>query len=386
MSHSKIGASTCERWWNCPGSVKLVESVPEQPQSPYAAEGTAAHALGEMCLSKGETDAFLYVGQEIEKHEVTEDMAEAVQVYLDTIYGDMKRLKLSPDDLEIEHKFHLPEIHPNAFGTNDANLRRFMKHLIVYDYKHGAGVAVDAEDNKQGLYYALGAAAEGDYETIEIVIIQPRAMHKDGPVRRWSITKAELEEFAVELKSKAEATFNPSAPLCSGAWCHKTFCPALSVCPAARKNLEVAAMASFEQKTLNLPAPESLTPLQLRRLLDAAPLLDAWIKGIEAHALALAMRGEEVVDYKLVRKRSNRKWADESVVAKTLEENNLSGVEIYKKKLIGIGEAEKLFNKKLVDKLTIKPGAGCVLVPVDDPREAVNPTGLEVFKNDDLFS
>lgn len=226
-THSKIGASSCERWWNCPGSVALIDTLPPQPTSEYATEGTAAHKLAEICLTKG-LIAEQMVGQTIPAENgtvrvVTEEMAEAVQVYLDVIRTDMKKYKVHPSDLSIEHRFHLVHIDKDAYGTNDASLKVAFTKVIVYDYKHGAGVAVDAEDNKQGLFYAEGAAHGEEIDEVEIVIVQPRAIHKDGPIRRWTVSKGNLADFAVLLKAKAAATKDPNAPRRCGDWCRKTF-------------------------------------------------------------------------------------------------------------------------------------------------------------------
>jgi hypothetical protein len=44
MQHSKIvGGSTAKRVIACPGSVALVDTMPPQPSSSYADEGTLLH-------------------------------------------------------------------------------------------------------------------------------------------------------------------------------------------------------------------------------------------------------------------------------------------------------------------------------------------------------
>lgn len=383
-AHSKIGASTCERWWNCPGSVALLETLPPQPQSPYASEGTAAHELAEKCLREG-LDAESCVGQFAKNgYEWTDEMAEAVQVYLDAVREDMVKYNLTEDDLQIEHRFHLVDVDSNAFGTNDANLQVFLTRVIVYDYKHGQGTVVEAEDNRQGLYYALGASLNGDYDEIEIVIVQPRAVHRDGPVRRWVITKEQLDAFREELKDRIAETRRPEARLNAGPWCKKTFCSAAAICPAVRKQITNAAGNIFETtkiEEIKLPEPSRLTPLHLRQVLDLAPLLDNWIAAVQTHALSLAMRGEKVLDYKLVRKKSNRKWSDEAVVETTLAAKY--GDKMYTQKLKSPAQMEKALGKigkEVVAPLTVKPLGGLVLVPNTDPREEVTPNPAEVFE------
>lgn len=379
--HSKIGASSCERWWNCPGSVALVASCPPQPESPYAAEGTAAHAMAERCL-KYNMDATDCVGKD--RADFTEEMAEAVQVYLDVIRADMAKYKVHVSDLAIEHRFHLVHIDENAYGTNDANLKVAFTKIIVYDYKHGAGVAVDAEDNKQGLYYAIGAAYGEEIDEIEVVIVQPRAIHKDGPVRRWTVSKADLNDFAEAMKERIAATKDPIAAVKAGDWCKKTFCPAMAICPAIRGRVEQDAMVVFTDKPLKtLPKPEELTPLMLRRLLEGMPLIEEWLKAVFAYAQQKANNGEQVYGFKLVRGREgNRKWKDESEVKKQFGEKCLEASVMSPTKF------EKELGKKdfaaFAAAVVTRSEGKIILVPLDDPREEVNANITQVFETEQL--
>lgn len=385
-THSKIGASTCERWWNCPGSVALVESCPPQATSPYAAEGTSAHEMAERCL-KYNMDAIDCVGKD--RAEFTEEMAEAVQIYLNVIRADMAQYKVHPDDLQIEHKFHLTHIDTNAFGTNDANLKVAFTKIIVYDYKHGAGVAVGAEDNRQGLYYAVGAAYGEEMDEVEIVIVQPRAIHKDGPIRRWTVSKAELDEFAEALKERIEATRDPTAACKAGPWCKKTFCPAMAICPAIRGRVERDAMVVFNEKPLKtLPRPEEITPLTLRRLLDGMPLIEEWLKAVWAYAEQKANNGEKIHGYKLVRGREgNREWIEnaEGKLIIFMSEKKID-VDIYKSELLSPAQMEKLGKdfKKWASNLTTRSEGKIIMVPEDDPREEVNANITRVFEQEQL--
>jgi hypothetical protein len=51
-THSPYGPSSAARWIACPGSVQAQEGIPDT-ESPYAAEGHAAHALAEKALKTG---------------------------------------------------------------------------------------------------------------------------------------------------------------------------------------------------------------------------------------------------------------------------------------------------------------------------------------------
>lgn len=380
-AHSSIGASTCERWWNCPGSVALIATLPPAPESAYAAEGTAAHELAELSL-RTHTAPMDQVGNfSKEGVEFTEEMAEHVETYIQVIYEDMRKYALSNKDLQIEQKFHLTHIDKDAYGTNDANLRKFLTKIIVYDLKYGVGTVVEVEENKQGLYYASGAAIQGDYDEIEIVIVQPRAIHRDGPVRRWIISRADLDKFEAELKGAIANTRTADAPLRCGQWCQKTFCPALATCPEVKKQVQQAAMVVFDDKPVAMPDPASLTPLELRRVMDATPLIDAFLKAVQGHALAIAMRGESVFGYKLVRgKEGNRKWYDEEAVAATLG-LKFTEEQIFDRKLKSPAQFEKLGKaaKAIVSPLVVRSEGRIMLVTDDDPREEVTVDATKVF-------
>lgn len=384
--HSGLGASTAERWMACPGSPKLCLSAPPQKPSIYAAEGTAAHKLAELCLSKkdimtGSTPQE-YIGQEIQGFTVTEEMAEAVSVYVNTIRKDQKEIN---GTLLIEKRFDLSSIFRGMFGTNDAVCYAQFSKLIVYDYKHGQGVAVDVVDNPQLLYYALGAYIEFgsayDFSEIELVIVQPRADHVDGPVRRWTIPIEVVTAFADTLRRAAEATMKPDAPLKAGTHCK--WCPALPICPEAARLVQETAVADFSKADKELPDPAKLTPAQLKKVLDLAGFFDDWIKAVENYAEEQVKAGFKIEGYKLVRKKSNRKWISEDEAIKTLKPK-YGDIIFSQPELLSPAQVEKAIGKKegghiIVETLSETPDTGVVLVPITDKRPEVDPPALTDF-------
>lgn len=367
----------------CPGSPALSEKAPPEKPSIYAAEGTAAHRLAEVCL-KTDNHAARYLGTDVDNFEVTEEMAEAVQVYLDTVRADIA--KLPGSQVVIEQAFDLSEIYMGLFGTNDAAVFQMFGKLIVYDYKHGAGYPVDVVDNKQLLYYALGAILKlkGDFEEVELVIVQPRCMHRDGHVRRWSVDVPYIMEFARELEAAARRTQEPAAPLKAGTHC--TWCPAKPICPAlATLALETAAM-DFPPEPApapRFPDPARLAPAQIQKALELAGVIDDWIRSVEAYAEESARRGVQIPGFKLVKKRANRQWVDEAKVIETLAEY---GDAIYEPKFLkSPAQVEKVIGKEnllLVETLTATPNTGVVLVPECDKRKAEVPDMIADFKDE----
>ncbi len=246
INHSKIGASGAHRFWECEGCVALSERAKREGNmketSHFAMEGTAAHLLAETCF-KTKDIADGYVGSIIEVEDqlikVSQGMADAVQVYLDFVRNI---LSLNPSAVwGYEKEFKLSDVDEEAYGVNDAYiLLPELKKLFVIDYKHGKGVSVEVKDNKQLLYYALGALqgngfnhTKKEIETIDIVIVQPRKKHKDGVIRSATYELEELIEFKWELIGKILATKKPVLELKAGSWCK--FCPAILICEIAEK-------------------------------------------------------------------------------------------------------------------------------------------------------
>ena len=275
-AHSKFGGSIASRYLNCAGSVALCDTVPKPPSSKYAAEGTAAHALAEYCLLNGEREADLHVDEafphgpefEMQRFVVTPEMAAAVQVYLDCVYAE---LDAAPDaELYVEQKFvfDLSNAEPGeVYGANDALVYTpSTGRLLVYDYKHGAGVSVSVENSAQLKFYAAGAAlSKPDWPVshVELVIVQPRsrdAEDNNGGVKRWIMDPLELIEFPAEIDAAVAAAKAPNPPLKPGSWCR--WCPAAAVCPARERDaiqaatLDYAGIGDLSPKML--PEPPTL--------------------------------------------------------------------------------------------------------------------------------
>jgi hypothetical protein len=359
----------------CPGSIRLSKNLPDK-SSVYAQEGTAAHELAERCLREN-ADADAYLGDDIDvagtSYEVTEEMAEAVQLYLDTVRAELMRNDGPNGELLIEHRFDLSDLYPGMFGTNDAAVYHEQHgRLVIFDYKHGRGHAVEAFENPQLLYYGYGAASTiysgKPLREIELVIVQPRAPHKDGPVRRWVLPAMDLLDWSADLLVAAEATENPTAPLVSGDHCQ--FCKAAAICPQLREDSIAAAKTEFTDKATEL------SPEQLRGILDKADMIEDWLHAVRAHALTVLEGGGSVPGYKLVEKRAFRKWRGEFPEADLLR-LGFHRQALYTEKPLSPAQLEKKLAKPLRDRLaelTVKESSGYTLAAESDGRPAKTAT------------
>jgi hypothetical protein len=274
-----------------------------------------------------------------------------------------------------------------------------MKRLRVIDYKHGAGIPVEVENNPQLMYYALGAIQHvctkhkidylsvlgwgSVFKEVEIVVFQPRCRHKAGIMRKWVVPAKTLDAFAVELAKAAAATRAKDAPFKTGDHCR--FCPALGICPTFNSATMAMAKVDFaavsHPTNLNLPAPEELSKAEIVKILDFSELVSEFFKRVEGHALHMLEHGEDLAGYKLVKKKANRQWRDEDSAKETLS-LYVKDDDMYEKKFLSPAKAEKLLSKqekKIIETLTIKPDTGNTIAPDYDPREAVAGSAVNDF-------
>lgn len=412
VAHAKLGASGAYRWMTCPGSIKLSEGMPNE-SSVYAQHGSAAHALCEFLLENRNENGEDYLGHFIngegdffkpgdeaktdDAFEIDQEMVDSVNIYLEAVLDEYDENILVQDTfLYVEESFDLSFIRPNMFGTNDASVFVPREFLTVSDFKYGRGKVVEAENNEQGMYYALGALHKlcwneelGDYDPdilpreVVIQIIQPRAHHPDGPVRSWTVPVEKIiKDFAEELREAADRTTMPNAELRAGDHCF--FCPAKAICPEIKEEAERALQTDFDDidEELTDEELEDMGKEKARAISEDAeaigeamrviPLMDAYIKAVEGYALNLAKGGEKVPGQKLVRKGTRRKWTDPEAAQKELAKHLKPDQYMDEPKLLSFTKIEKLKGmKSVVADLVHAPEGGLTLAPISDKREEV---------------
>lgn len=371
-AHAKLSASGSAKWSLCPGSVFAEKDYPNTT-SPFAEEGTSAHELAEIILRDDDElnlGIFSLFGVTLPESGVvvTQDMIDYVMIYVNYV-------KSISGELFVEQRVDFSHIAPDGFGTSDAIVINDTT-LTIIDLKYGKGVRVDADNNTQGILYALGAVNDYgmlyDIKTINIVIVQPRLDH----ISEWSIGIDELNRWGERLKQAAELTATENAPRVPGEkQCQ--WCKAKATCPALNKLTESTLMTSFDN--LETSKPETLTDEQLRIALDNKKLILAWFDAIETIVTDRLTSGNTFNGYKLVAGRANRAWRDEDATAQVLL-TVLGEAMLYTRKIISPAQAEKELGKSradLLESLITKPEGAPTLVPESDKRPPVN-----VSKND----
>lgn len=357
--HAKLSASSAHRWLYCPGSVKAEEGLKDKG-SPYAAEGSCAHEVAEKALSekKHATD---YIGKTYHDHEVTQEMADYVQEYVDYV----RALK---GEQEYEQRVDFDDWVWQGFGTSDAIVYAGTT-LYVVDLKYGKGNMVHADENPQGMLYALGALNEREglmeIDNIVIVIHQPRLDH----VSEWSITPKELYKWGEWVAGRAQTCLRDDAERVAGEK-QCLWCKAKATCPELMKRTEQALMMDFDNIESMPEKPDKLTEQDLLFAMNNKKLIVSWLDAVEQHIKEKLERGEPFQGFKLVEGRSTRKWIDEEKATQKLQD--MLQDDAFEKKLLSPAKAEKALGKakaKEIQDIIIKPTGAPTLAPESDKRQ-----------------
>jgi hypothetical protein len=286
---------------NCTGSQVLIRllALPPSDDTDFATEGTAAHDLAAHCLTT-ECDTWECIGMVYRGITVDKEMADAVQLYLQTIRELLAEHGHGSDPNVrhyIEEKVSDNSISDFFYGTAD-DVIDGPAILDITDLKYGVGIAVDAIDNPQLKYYAVGVLAKHiGARRVRLRIVQPRAFHPDGPIREWETTAEELLKWRDEVLKPAMLKAQTDKLLTPGEWCR--FCPAKVACPMlsglflalTQTNTAQVALMSDEQLGMNY---ELLEPAMIGK------------RAYEEEVFKRLSRGAVVPGAKLVPKRSWR--------------------------------------------------------------------------------
>ena len=371
--HARFGPSSAERRINCPPSLLLEETFPDE-ESPFAAEGTAGHSLAEYKLQRFMKAKVL---KKPKSDYYTEELEEAVDEYVQVVKDKFAAAeqKNAFAMLSIEQRIDVSEYVEECFGTADALLISG-NTLEIIDLKLGRGVEVSATDNAQLKTYGLGALSMldtiYDIEEVLLTICQPRLSN----LSTWSIGAEELRRWGDEVLRPAGAkALAGEGEHKAGAWCR--FCKARTLCRARANN-------SLELAQYEFRAPELLEGYEIPEVLKKADEVKRWAEEIYAYAQEQAiLHGVEYEGFKVVEGRSIRQYTDAAQVESTALAAGYT--EIYETKLLGIGAMEKLMGKKnfaeVLDGLVVKPRGKLCLVPAEDKREAVSTADID-FKQE----
>lgn len=187
------------------------EAFPESPEdgdSDVTEDGTACHWLASEVWDRRypEEDSL-----SPNHRALTAEMFEAVDLY----HGVLRDPTWADAETYCESPMTFDFIWPGMTGTPDAWTYLPQLGIRVVDLKFGFRF-VEVWNNTQLSLYALavGRMLQLPPSTlVELVIVQPRANHRDGPVRTWHTTLGDLERIVQPLREAAQRALAPN-PLC----------------------------------------------------------------------------------------------------------------------------------------------------------------------------
>lgn len=373
--HAILSASGAYRWLKCTPSARLERQFKDE-QSPYAAEGTRAHAAAEQLLTKE-----LFPDKKVAEPKFDDkEMEIAVRRYVDICMEKViAARKRTPDaDIQVEARVDFSRWVPEGFGTGDMVIVAD-DTLEIVDLKYGKGVPVSAEGNPQMRLYALGAYEANsllyDVKTIRMTIVQPRL----DSVNSDEMSVEELIAWGDSIKDTAKLAYDGEGECQAGDHCG--FCKARHLCRA----LSNACLDEFYKhggKKTSL-----LLDTEVAEVLDMADMIIKWAKDVQNYAFDQAVNeGKNWPGYKLVEGRSSRKITNAEAAAQALLDADFTAEDIYKpQELRGITDLTKLVGKKkltdTIGQFIDKPPGKPTLVPLSDKRAPLelNPVNVDDF-------
>lgn len=271
---------------------------------------------------------------------------------------ELREAYLPVDDLQFEDSYIDPLIKLRVIEKVFATTAGYVDHALIshdrhsaelIDFKFGFWPVESAENNLQGIAYALGLFRE--YPTIQRIIFWFKQPHID------SITSAEFNrenidalylriQVVVARARKARhqgdfATATPAVPVCN-------FCALIGVCP------KVAAFAcKVGSKFFPLEIPDNITPTMLHNARDTtlgmrlAAVVAVWAKSFRTQVTDRVLRGDADIPAGFkVESRSSREIADaarfKDVSLKHITEKEYTDLQDPP----GFGKIEKLITER----------------------------------------
>ena len=389
--HARFSPSKLSRIMACPGSLKLSETLPEPPESVYAAEGTLLHEYTRDVLAidfdtnipaqdKHVTAYWQRVNASVEHMALVQDTIDAL--FTENILSEWEGASIIQDI-----RVHINE---ECNGTLDLAVETDTRIHII-DFKFGAGVSVDPDDNPQLMAYTIGylkkyypVSNTSIDKEIWNWIFQPR-LDKFVGVRVYLEDLDYFEgrlEKAILLANGHYPPIRPGASQCR-------WCPAGAVCKERMQRVQEDAatiFSAFADLQDISKVDDSYTPCgvaELSRILQMEDQIDSALKAIREHLFNVAMRGEEVPGYKIVTGRGSRSWnpgVDLDAIQNTFPQ--LDTEDMLKVELLSPAAMEKLLpskERKKLEQFYSKFEGKPTLAVVTSAKQAIDVTAQSQF-------
>ena len=301
------------------------------------AEGTLAHVVAERRLR----------GEAWDCDDV--DMKRAVTEYITFIEGLPEGQSLI--ELRVESSY------VKDFGGTMDHLVASKVELYVTDFKYGK-TPVSAVDNHQlKCYLCLAREAFPGRKKFFGSIVQPRV----SPPHMVEYTGEELDYFLIEIMEAVASEALHAGPHCR-------WCPLLGTCETEK---------AYRNELVQIAFAEDTEVEKLLAVVGHLEVITELAKTAKHKLLTLALAGEAIPGYKLIRSIGHRAWTDPVKAQKALKRLGFkAGQLLVPRKLKTPAQVEKQVPKEEVSKLVHRPDRGITIVPSSSRAPEYNPSEM----------
>jgi hypothetical protein len=346
-------------WRACPAFVRMTNTpqakvVEAAGDHTVREEGTAMHEAAQWMMLFNNLAA-VSAGSVMKNGIVlTDELVDGAAFYVQTLQ------KLGTG-WTIERQMSAHVIHAACGGTPDAYTFRAASAptIVLADLKGGyRPVEVYPNDQLFG-YTACIIGEHPEYDSpdtvVEYHIIQPRAYHRNGPVRTHTMLLRDVYPYIVELRRRAAVAMGDNAQAVAGPQCDN--CTGRASCSTAHDAGMRALEIAGEPDVQDLPI--EAIDYELQRLEDAKRMIEARLTGLEAQATHMIRNGAQFPSFELGRSAGRLNWIDDECEAAALAMGDLMGLDLRKPtKAITPTQALQRMPKELLERYAQrKPGA-----------------------------
>jgi hypothetical protein len=370
--HSPIAPSSAGVFVHCAGSVLMQAMFPEREGEREAArEGTAVHEVAMPLLHAAARGG---VGPEqFEKGRqasngvvITTAMVQAATLYAVHVGQIMREYGVFVSYIEVA--VACLRIHTQSWGTPDCWLfDQATGTLCIWDLKYGFEI-VEVFENWQLINYVAGILdlldVDDQFVTVRFFVVQPRAPHRDGPIREWRVKASDLRAQINVLSAAAHEALSDSPRTTAGAWCRH--CSARHACETSQR--AGLAIMDFSGQSNPVNATPGELGLELQLIERALEILKARQTGLAAEIEALIRNGSIIPGWTMRPTYGREEW--ERPLAEVFALGQIYGVDLHRKETaitprqaVAAGVPDDI-----VRSYTHKPRRGLTLVEDDGTR------------------
>lgn len=380
-THARYSPSKLGRIIACPGSVKLSETVPEPPETSYAAEGTLLHDIMIELIHATDVDK-VSQAEAVERIDFqnTEHRVLCSEC-LEKLYTEIVDTLTNPV-IHQDMRVHMPGLEDDVHGTLDVGVDSDTA-VHILDFKFGGGVEVDAEDNAQLMTYLdgflsrLGIDLDTTNKELWVWIFQPRLDKFQGV----QVFKEDLLYFRKRVEKTVILAQGHYPPFRPGVY-QCRFCPAGGICKARMVQVQEDAANVFSAfaDLQSGASKDTMSNEKLAKILQMEEQIESAFKAIREHLFGELLAARDVPGYKLVNGRASRKWKD-GIDVEDIHNlfPDLDTDDLLKVELRSPAQVEKLVPSKERSKLAdliIKIDGSPSLAAATSQKQALDASGL----------